>query len=619
MRRSGRLPRRGTGVLCASVLAIQLAGCSATGPGTQATAPLASSGRPARFSFGLAPTVIRVTGAEPELTTRVESYIPGQASQQETPTFPGRFFPETGLGSASIRVPEHGIIYQEPLVTFGAGSTWVAQVSPFASGGSAPRFDLVPYARLGAAAAVGPMRTEIAVLLNPANWLAMLRGAASVSPVRLRRHGTTSVDLVVDLERAAAATGGSNGAALKWLASYWRQSSVSAQVSLTADGRLDRMLLVHPPPAASAGSASAHTYSVPADAEAWTIELHPATTEQPVVAPPPGDVVDLSALAAGSHCQAAGSTGLTAAVVARAAQKVTGNISAQGCDIGVYVGPGANGASIAGATISGALDHAVLVEGASHVSVTDNTLSSSAGANLLGHFLLPEDKVVSLVGTTWSRVAGNTISGSLDGGISVTDDGLEDPSAPNPGPRLAATHDAVAGNLLRKGSGGCAIITASYNDRAGVRFDAIRGNVVDKVEPGGIVVAATAPGGDVAHVTVEDNTVTGSSLPGVIVHANAPGDELTGTIIRGNRLSHDGSMSVVGLRETAGIALIGNLTPIDQTVITGNVVQDVVVGVWQARATATTMTGNDLKGIARAKAVVSVAAPTRLLATAPFQ
>ena len=50
----------------------------------------------------------------------------------------------------------------------------------------------------------------------------------------------------------------------------------------------------------------------------------------------------------------AGSTGLTARIVATSGQTISGKVDATGCDIGIYIGPGITNVKVKDATISGA-------------------------------------------------------------------------------------------------------------------------------------------------------------------------------------------------------------------------------------------------------------------------
>lgn len=74
------------------------------------------------------------------------------------------------------------------------------------------------------------------------------------------------------------------------------------------------------------------------------------------------------------ECAPAGSTGLTAAVVAAAGQRISGTIDATGCDVGIYIGPDATAAQVVGATVTGANDHGIFVQDASGVAISQSTI-----------------------------------------------------------------------------------------------------------------------------------------------------------------------------------------------------------------------------------------------------
>ncbi len=114
-------------------------------------------------------------------------------------------------------------------------------------------------------------------------------------------------------------------------------------------------------------------------------------------------------------CTPAGSTGLTADVIANNGQTITGTVDATGCDIGVYVPPGTSGVTINGATVSGANDHGIMAEDTTDLAIQNSTIDNN-GLNPTSN--IDTNKAVLLVGVTNSSVSNNTVSGNLaDGGI----------------------------------------------------------------------------------------------------------------------------------------------------------------------------------------------------------
>ena len=328
--------------------------------------------------------------------------------------------------------------------------------------------------------------------------------------------------------------------------------------------------------------------------------------------PVTGVVRRLGAIGA-EGCQPAGSTGLTTKVVARSGERITGAIDASGCSVGIYVPPGVTGVVVDRATVTGASDHAVFVEGARHVVIENSTVSLSPGASsILDHVLIPEDKAIALVGTSYSTVRDNLVTGRVDGGIAINDDGVLNPGAFNPGPPHRAVGDLITGNRIINGSGGCGIVLSAFDPGEGVFDITVTGNSVVNSHPGGIVLAANSPGTSTSGNLVEKNTITGSLIPGIVLHSNAPNDTMKKNTIAGNILSADGSDPLQGLDQKAGIALIGDFSPVVDTLITGNIISQESVGVWEANATSVHTSSNMMRLDRGGQSIVAVAEPNRV-------
>ncbi len=311
-------------------------------------------------------------------------------------------------------------------------------------------------------------------------------------------------------------------------------------------------------------------------------------------------------------CSPAGSTGFTAAqVVSTSGTTVSSNVDGTGCDLGIYVAPGANNVTISGITVSGAGDHGIMAEGVSNLTVQNNTVKNNGLTPTAG---LGADKAIELVGVANSTVSGNTVTGNLaDGGISVTDEGGGfDPAAPNgPTTPVPSTNNTVTGNIINGNYGGCAIVIEAWVPGAGVSGTTVSNNQIQGAPGmfgphgpviGQIVVATNAPGATLSGTTVSGNTVTGSFLSGITVHSNAPGDSITGTSITGNTLSGNNWGRVNGAPQTTAIALEVNPIPppatptLSGTTITGNTMSE-YVGIWQSwQVTGTTQSGNTFSG-----------------------
>ena len=307
-------------------------------------------------------------------------------------------------------------------------------------------------------------------------------------------------------------------------------------------------------------------------------------------------------------CTPAGSTGLTAAVVATAGQtSFPSPIDATGCDLGIYVGPGNTGVTINNVTVSGANDHGIFAQDTSGLTVSNSTLQGNGVAPTAG---INENKAIELVGVSNSTVSGNTVTGNLaDGGIGVADDGPVDPGAPNPGTLTPTANVTVTNNQSNGNFGGCGVVIAAYDPGAGVTSATVTNNTVmgtvGQFGPhgpviGGIVVAADTPGTSVSSVTVHGNTVTNSFIPGIVVHSNAPNDHVSGVTLDSNTLAMDDWGSVDGPPQPAGIIVAATVIPapvtptLTGTSITNNTISREFYGVWLAGDSGTTLTGNTI-------------------------
>ena len=272
----------------------------------------------------------------------------------------------------------------------------------------------------------------------------------------------------------------------------------------------------------------------------------------------------LGANCAVAACVSAGSTGLTTNVILTSGQQLTGaTITATGCDVGIYVGPGASNILISGVTVTGANEHGILVQDASHVNiqyslVTGNGVAGHAcpAAGVPPPGCIAEDKGIELVGTSDSVVTQNVVSHNLaDGGIGVADDGPTDPGAPdtNPGNTQGARNDVVRGNLIIDNANGCGIVIAAYNQATPLDNIQVLGNTIIGTPPatgqifppqgsfiGQIVVATDGPFAQISNTQVVGNNLDGSELPGIVVHSNVFGDVLTQTVIHDNEIADNG-------------------------------------------------------------------------------
>ena len=311
------------------------------------------------------------------------------------------------------------------------------------------------------------------------------------------------------------------------------------------------------------------------------------------------------------HCEAAGTTGLNASVVAHSFETITGIINATGCDIGIYVPPGSILVTIVGSTIQGANDHGIFVQDSAAVLIRGNLVvhnglaPHTCAANQTSG-CISEDKAIELVGTSGSVVASNLVQGNMaDGGIGIADDGPIDPGALLPGALLPATGNIVEHNSVVDNAFGCGIVVASYDAGAGVYYNGVFNNQVVGSVPGtgpfvgGIVVAADTPGTVAAHNVVSGNLINGSVIPGVVIHSNAPGDLVWGNVVSFNFIQLNGFEGPPNdpVMPT-GIEVVAEVFPGEPspplllgTLVVNNAIHGNAIGIWLCQDVGTIGTG----------------------------
>ena len=306
-------------------------------------------------------------------------------------------------------------------------------------------------------------------------------------------------------------------------------------------------------------------------------------------------------------CAPAGTTGLTAALVATAGQTISGQtIDATGCDLGIYVGAAATGVTISGVTVSGANDHGIYAQDTSGLTVSGSTVQNNGLKPTAG---INENKALQLDGVSNSTVKNNTVQNNIaDGGIGVSDDGPTSPGAPKPGPSapVKSANDTVTGNTLPNNYGGCDIVVSGYNGGGGTTNVTVSNNQIvghpgqftaNGPFIGQIVVAGDAPGVPISATTVSGNTITGSALAGIVLHANAPGDVIDSTMITGNNVSLNHWAIPFGPPQLTGIAIQAeggppNAVPVvSNTTVTGNTITQQYYAIWLKGATPGTNIG----------------------------
>lgn len=330
------------------------------------------------------------------------------------------------------------------------------------------------------------------------------------------------------------------------------------------------------------------------------------------VATAPGAVATAPGAAA-DGCSPAGTTGMNAKVVVSSGGTVTGEVDATGCDIGVYVGPGAAGAVVDGVTVHGANDHGILVQDVDDVVIRNSTVTGNGVARHSGQSgsALSEDKALTLLGTRGVLVQNNMIVNNVgDGGVSINDDGPGASQAVIYGGLLrAADNNVLRGNDVGGNLGGCGIVLSAFHPGMGVDHNLVIGNTVHGARYSGVVgslvVAADEPHTAAIGNVVLWNTVTYSLIPGIIVHSNAPGDLVAGTRILHNTLVSDnwvpGADSAPGKRVGIAIASESASAPspsvITRTMVAQNSITDEDYGIWISHADHTKLVHNHFSDV----------------------
>lgn len=610
----GRLRNRVDSLACIIVIGLIISGC------THYSSQPRRSPVPTRPPLIIAQAIAKtITQQAAGLTIR--DYNPGGVYQNEVPIFNGTFNFHNSRGITRLELPDTPGV---PIISTASASylsTSYASSHLVSGGGLGPQepssssssWRKVSYRDIAKVALVNPGAARLTVLANLAFWIDELRGASSIlggkQAAVIRSGGATiptaSYKIVVDLDNAATATGGYQGQLLRWLSTFLGVTTLPIKIWIGKNGHLRQVQIFStiksdsPPkngknwefPSTGISGSTEQTYVL-------TIEKFYHHTFS-VSIPPAKKTVDLSKVYKQGACKSAGNSGLTAKIIAHSDQQITGRINAAGCDIGVYVPPQSSKVVIDHATIVGASDHGIFVQDSTHILIenSDIRIQSTLGAlTLPDHMFIPEDKAVNLVGTSYSTVYNNTVFGNVDGGIAINNDGIIDPGAFNPGTPNGAVGNSVIGNRLVNAAGGCGIVLSSWDAGPGVGVvdNTVSDNTVINIVPGGLIIAAVSPGAYVEGNILKNNIVQNAKLPGIVVRSNAPGDTVEGNSLIANHLANDGEFTEEDLYKNAGIALIGNFTPVTDTVIKNNIISQEQIGIWTTHAVNSKITANTI-------------------------
>ena len=238
-------------------------------------------------------------------------------------------------------------------------------------------------------------------------------------------------------------------------------------------------------------------------------------------------------------------------------------------------------------------------------------------------------EAIQLLSVVNSTVTLNEVTGNV-GGILMTDE--LGPSHDN-----VVSHNNVSNNLKD-----CGITLASHNTnavamagptagqpqpvQAGVYRNTISDNVANGNGAAGVIMAGGPPGTAAYGNVVTGNTANDNGLAGISVHSHAPLQDMNANVIMNNSVSHDALSGGVsggpgdsdaGVTKTTGILVLGAAAPVSGTVVTGNHISNVAIGVWLSAATPSTIvTGNTTSVTAGGSPIVVMRTPAPVVGMA---
>jgi parallel beta-helix repeat protein len=311
----------------------------------------------------------------------------------------------------------------------------------------------------------------------------------------------------------------------------------------------------------------------------------------------PGDVIEV---AQGTYAE---DVQITKQVSLVGANQINTIIDATGKPNGIYIdgldAPGLAGVTVRGFTVQNAKYEGILIQNASNVTVSGNTVrlndrdeTNGTGCDGLPPFETNEaddcGEGVHLMGVDHSTIAENTVQYN-SGGILISDE-----TAPN--------HDnVITKNTVRDNAYDCGITLASHGAYVktgtpplafGIWHNTISENLsmhngFGSPEGGaGVGLFAPGPGNVTIYNSVVNNRLINNALPGVAIHnhvnltfpGHPPNPNVNDNAIVGNYISGNGPDSDVGTTVTTGISVLGT-TPITGLVISGNTIDDESVDV----------------------------------------
>jgi nitrous oxidase accessory protein NosD len=247
--------------------------------------------------------------------------------------------------------------------------------------------------------------------------------------------------------------------------------------------------------------------------------------------------------------------------------------------------------------------------GLAHVTVADNvvvhndlaydTTATNPFAACLSSPTDSDDcgEGLHLLATSYSRVVHNRVAHNV-GGILVSDGGL--PTATG-GPTSVgpAAHDVIAFNTSSDNAFDCGVTLPSHDARAvattgphagqaqpalaGVYDNLVLHNVSVRNGGAGLLDATPYPGTGAYDNTFAGNYVAGNGEGGFQMHSHAPLQDDNGNRIVANFFGRNNTAGDPdsGDMATTGIILFSAVSPVTDTLVTGNVVAHDTYGVWK--------------------------------------
>jgi hypothetical protein len=210
-------------------------------------------------------------------------------------------------------------------------------------------------------------------------------------------------------------------------------------------------------------------------------------------------------------------------------------------------------------------------------------------------------EAIQLLSVVNSTITLNTVTNNV-GGILLTDE-------------VGPNHDnVISNNVVSDNKLDCGITLAGHNTnavatagptagqpqptQAGVYHNTISANVANGNGAAGVIMAGGPPGAAAYGNHVTGNTANDNGLAGISVHSHTPLQDMNDNVITGNTTIHDGLSGGVsggpgdsdaGVTKTTGILVLAAASPVSGTVVTGNHVSNVAIGVWLSAATPKTI------------------------------